>query len=264
MVIDTNGVQHFESKIWARTFKFDMKRYWLFFLAIATSTLLFDLQGLAAVFKASRRLSGFSPDSRYYIYLESSRNPVTEVPTAQIQIIDVEKNSCISDGCQKTEYDRSSSNISNQAAENDLLTKTSPLRQALKLNQLKVGIPLPIVARSISPARTEAVQVRLDKQKQPIQISLQQRYRSLVSPGGDVTTEQSSMRLLIDYNYRRLTLGDLSNYRDAVKKYSIREVRLSPNGRNIVVLIDQTQATYEGVLQTTVVQSFPLEISKPS
>jgi len=120
------------------------------------------------------------------------------------------------------------------------------------------------VSRSISPARTKAVEVRLDKQKQPIQISLQQRYRSLVSPGRDVTTEQSSMRLLIDYNYRRITLGDLSNYRDAVKIYSIREVRLSPNGRNIVVLIDQTQATYEGVLQTTVVQSFPLEISKPS
>jgi len=177
MVIHTNGVQHFESKIWARTLKFDMKRYWLFFLAIATTTLLFDLQGLAAVFKASRRLSGFSPDSRYYIYLESSRNPVTEVPTAQIQIIDVEKNSCVSDGCQKTEYDRSSSNISNQAAENELLSKTLPLRKALKLNQLKVGIPLPIVARSISPARTEAVRGRLCKQKKPIPVTFQQRDR---------------------------------------------------------------------------------------
>ncbi|HEY9730230.1 MAG TPA: DUF2259 domain-containing protein [Chroococcales cyanobacterium] len=241
-----------------------MKRYWLFFLAIATSTLMFDLQGFAAVFNASRRLSGFSPDSRHYIYLESSRNPVTEVPTATIQIIDVAKNSCVSDGCLETEYDRSSSNLSNRAAEDELLGKTLPIRRELKLNQLKVGIPLPISVRSISPAKTETVQVRLQNQKQPLQISLQQKYRSSVAPGGSVTTEQSSMRLLIDYNYRRLTLGDLSNYRDTVKKYSIREVRLSPNGRNIVVLIEQTQATYEGVLQTTLVQSFPLEISKPS
>lgn len=241
-----------------------MKRYWLFLLAIATSTLIFDLQGLAAVFKASRRLSGFSPDSRYYIYLETSRNPVTEVPTATLQIIDVAKNSCVSDGCLETEYDRSSSNLSNRAAEDELLGKTLPLRRELKLNQLKVGLPLPITARSISPARSETVQVRLENQKRPLQISLQQKYRSSVAPGGPVTTEQSSMRLLIDYNYRRLTLGDLNNYRDTVKKYSIREVRLSPNGRNIVVLIEQTQATYEGVLQTTLVQSFPLEIAKPS
>lgn len=241
-----------------------MKRYWLFLLAIVTSALIVDSQGLAAIFKASRRLSGFSPDSRYYIYLESSRNSVTEVPTATIQIIDVAKNACVSDGCLATEYARSSSNISNRAAEDDLLGKTLPIRRELKLNQLKVGIPLPINARSISPAKTETVQVRLENQKRPLQISLQQKYRSSVAPGGSVTTEQSSMRLLIDYNYRRLTLGDLNNYRDTVKKYSIREVRLSPNGRNVVVLIEQTQATYEGVLQTTLVQSFPLEISKPS
>jgi len=35
-------------------------------------------------------------------------------------------------------------------------------------------------------------------------------------------------------------------------------VRLSPNGDNVVVLIDMTQPTYEGVLQTTFVQSFPI------
>jgi hypothetical protein len=66
------------------------------------------------------------------------------------------------------------------------------------------------------------------------------------------------MRLVINYNNRRLTIGDLNNYRDAVKKYSIREVRLSPNKRYVVVLMDMTQPTYEGVLQTTFVQSFPL------
>jgi hypothetical protein len=77
-------------------------------------------------------------------------------------------------------------------------------------------------------------------------------------PGGSIGVERASMRLVINYDYRQLTLGDLNNYRDAVKKYSIREVRLSPNRRNVVVLIDRTETTYEGVLQTTFVQSFPI------
>jgi predicted secreted protein len=66
------------------------------------------------------------------------------------------------------------------------------------------------------------------------------------------------MRLIANFNYRQLTFGDLNNYREAVKKYSIREVRLSPNGDYLVVLIDMTQPTYDGVLQSTFVQSFPL------
>jgi predicted secreted protein len=236
-----------------------MKRFSLFSLAFAAiALLLLDLQGLATVFKTSRRLSGFSPDSGHYIYLESYRNSVTEVPTAQIQIVDVATNSCVRNGCLKTEYDRSSSNLSNRVAEDELLTRTLSLRQTFRLNQLKVGTVLPIASRSISPDSTETVQVRLNKQTQPLQITLQQRYVSSVLPGGSIGVERASMRLVINYDYRQLTLGDLNNYRDAVKKYSIREVRLSPNRRNVVVLIDRTETTYEGVLQTTFVQSFPI------
>jgi hypothetical protein len=66
------------------------------------------------------------------------------------------------------------------------------------------------------------------------------------------------MQLVINYKFRKLSLGDLENYREAVQKYSIREVRLSPDRRNVVVLIDMTKPTYEGVVQTTLVQSFPI------
>ncbi len=225
---------------------------------MAASLLLINSDGLATVFRTSKRLAGFSSDSRHYIYLESSRNSVTDVPTAQIQIVDVATNSCVSEGCLKTEYDRSSSNLSNQAAEADLLKRTLQLRQTLRLNRLKVGIPLPIISRSTSPDRTETIRVRLNNKTQPLQIRLQQKYVSSVSPGGNLETERASMRLITNYNYRQLTLGNLNNYRDAVKKYSIREVRLSPNQRHAVVLIDMSKPTYEGVLQTTLVQSFPL------
>ena len=236
-----------------------LKGFCLFSVSFAALTLCcLNSEGLATLFRTSKRLSGFSTDSRHYIYLESSRNSVTEVPTAQIQIVDVMTNSCVQDGCLKTEYDRSSSNLSNQAAENDLLKRTLPLRQALNLTQLKVGLQLPIISRSIKPDKSETVQYRLNNQKQPLQIRLQQKYLPPVSPGGYLGVERAAMRLVITYNYRQLTLGDLNNYREAVQKYSIRDVRLSPNRKNVVVLINMDQPTYEGLLQTTLVQSFPL------
>jgi hypothetical protein len=299
-----------------------MKRFLPFSLSfIAFVLLLFDLEGVATVFKTSRRLSGFSPDSRYYIYLESSRNSVTDVPTAQVQIVDVATNSCVKNGCLKTDYDHSSSNLSPQAAEDDLLKKTSQLRRDLRLNQLKVGIQLPIISRSThlgsgpppaplsgrgkkptspgareqtareslppiplsplpppttnspawgqsgvdptKPDKTEIVESRLNNK--PLQLRLEQKYiPSTFSRRGFGDVERSSMRLVINYDYRKLSLGDLDNYREAVQEYSIREVRLSPDGRNLVALIDMTQPTYEGVLLTTFVQSFPLPPATPN
>ncbi|MCA1995296.1 MAG: DUF2259 domain-containing protein [Coleofasciculus sp. S288] len=236
-----------------------MKRFSWFSLGIAASALLLlNASDAATVVKASRRFFGFSPDSRHYIYLESTRNPVTDVPMARLQIVNVATNSCVENGCIETEYDNSASNISNRAAEEELLRRTIQLRQTLRLNQLKVGISLPIISRSSYPGGTEILQVRVNNQTDPLQIRLEQRYMSPTSPGGTIGVERASMRLVINSKYSQLTLGDLNNYREAVKKYSIREVRLSPDKRNIVVLIDMIQPTYEGVLQTTFLQSFPL------
>jgi predicted secreted protein len=229
-------------------------------LALSAIAFLFlDSQVLATVFKASRRLSGFSTDSSHYIYLESSRNIVTEVPLAQIQILNVKTNSCEPNGCLKTDYDNSSSNLSNHAAEDDLLKKTFSLRQNFGLNRLKVGTSLPIISHASKADRSQTIQVRLPSQKEPLQIRLEQKYiPSILSPRGSSDIERASMRLVISNKNHQLTIGNLNNYREAVKNYSIREVRLSPNGRNVVVLIDMTQPSYEGVLQSTFVQGFPL------
>ena len=236
-----------------------MKRFSLVSLSLVAIALLsFGSEGLATVFRSSRRLSGFSPDSRYYVYLESFRNFVTEVPKAQIQIVDVATSSCVRNGCLKTEYDNSASNLTNKAAEDDLLNKTSVLRYDLKLTLLKVGIRLPMIARERNADSSETYKFLVNDPKQPMQITLKQKYIPAVKPGGSFETERASMQLVIDYKYRKLSLGDLDNYREAVQKYSIREVRLSPNRRNVVVLIDMTQPTYEGVVQTTLVHSFPI------
>ncbi len=238
----------------------NMKRFFLLSLSFATFTsFTLGSEGWANVFKTSRRLSGFSPDSSHYVYLESSRNSVTDLPTAQIQIVEVATNSCVKNGCLKSDYDYSSPGLSSQAAEDDLLEKTLPIRQDLRLTQLKVGTRLPIVFREIKPDRTETIKALLNTQTKPLEIRLEQKYiPSILSRRGSSDVERAAMRLVINYKNRKLTIGDLNNYREAVQKYSIREVRLSPNERNVVVLIDMTQPTYEGVLQTTFVQSFPL------
>ncbi len=236
-----------------------MKRFFLFSLSCAAFAFsLFDSVALADVFKASKRLAGFSADSRYYIYLESAKNSVNEVPIAQIQIINLATNSCQPNGCIKTESN-DSSNTTFKAAEDDLLKKTLSMREKLNLTNLKEGIRLPMISHSSKSDGSETLQFRVNNPKEPLQILLQQRFiASVLSPRGSSDVDRAAMRLVINYKNRRLTIGDLNNYREAVKRYSIREVRLSPNKRNVIVLIDQRQPTYEGVLLTTFVQSFPI------
>jgi predicted secreted protein len=236
-----------------------MKRFSLVLLScVALTLVLFGSEGLAAVFRANRRLSGFSPDSRYYVYLESFQNPVTEVPTAKIQIIEVANNSCVRNGCLKTDYDHSASNLTTKAAGDDLLEQTAQLRYDLELTLLKLGIRLPMIVRKPNPDGSEMYQFLINDPKKPLQITLKQQYKPAVKPGGNFSTEKASMQLVVNYDYRQLTLGSLEDYREPVQKYAIREVRLSPNRRNVVVLIDMTQPTYEGLVKTTMVQSFPL------
>ena len=244
-----------------------MKLSPLFALPVAAIIiLLFNAEGLATALKASHRMSGFSIDNSHYIYLESSRNSVTEVPTAQIQIINIENNSCVRDGCLETEYDRIAYSLTNRAAEDDLLNKTLTIRHDLGLNRLKVGIQLPIIERKINHDypprsgidRSETVSFRLNNPGNPLYIRLDQKHIPSALSGGSSPVARASMRLVVNYNYYQLTLGDLNNYRDGVMNYSIREVRLSPNRDNVVVLIDLTQPMEEGVLETTFVQSFPL------
>ncbi|NEN96644.1 MAG: DUF2259 domain-containing protein [Moorea sp. SIO3I7] len=237
-----------------------MKRFYLYSSLLVASffLLLLGEEGLALIVKTNRRLSGFSVDSRNYIYLESARNHVTKVPTAKIQIVDVATNACVKKGCLETNYNYSDSNLTPKDAEDSLLRKTQRIRQSLGLNQLKVGLKLPIIERSIQPNGTETVKVLVDKEKDPLEIRLEQIYIPSVLSGGMSNIDRASMQLVINYNYRQLTLGKLNNYREAIRKYSIREVRLSPNRQHIVVLINLHQATYNADFQTTFVQSFPI------
>ena len=230
----------------------------LFFILTTSAALLVSSGALANVFRTTQRLSGFSPDGSHYIHLESYRDTGPEIPLALMQIVDVRSNSCVEKGCIKTEYGKDSAQLPVKAAEDDLLKRTLYLRQTFKLTYLKTGIPLPIIARFKEEDGTETVFAPLNNQGSILQVRLQQKYVPSVVRGGSDNVDRAAMRLQVNANYRKLTLGSLDNFREAVLKYSIRELRLSPNKDGVVVLIDMTKTTFDGVLQTTLVQSFPI------
>lgn len=236
-----------------------MKCFSLLSCSLAVSaTLLISSGVLANVFRTTKRISGFSPDGNHYIYLESYRDTGPEIPLALMQIVNVRSNSCVENGCLKTEYGKDSAEMPIKAAEDDLLKRTLSLRQTFKLTYLKTGISLPIIARFREEDGTETVFAPLNNQGSILQVRLQQKYVPSVVHGGSDNVDRASLRLQVTANYRKISLGSLDNFRDTVLKYSIRELRLSPNKKAVVALIDMTKTTFDGVLQTTLVQSFPI------
>jgi predicted secreted protein len=236
-----------------------MKRFSsLAFILTVSAALLVTSGALANVFRTTKRLAGFSPDGSHYIYLESYRDTGPEIPLALMQIVDVRTNSCVENGCVNTEYGKDSSQLPIKAAEDDLLKRTLFLRQTFKLTYLKVGIKLPTLAHFREEDGTETVFAPLNSRGSILQVRLQQKNIPSIVRGGSDNVDRASMSLQVTANYRKLTLGSLDNFREPVLKYSIRELRLSPNKDGVVVLIDMTKNTFDGVLQTTLVQSFPL------
>ncbi|MBD2180652.1 DUF2259 domain-containing protein [Planktothrix sp. FACHB-1355] len=235
-----------------------MKSFYLVSLGLAASlTAVMSAEVWADVWRTTQRMAGFSTDSLSYIYLESSRDTGAGIPKAEMQIVNVPSNSCVPNGCIETQYGESQSGKTTKMAEDDLLARTGNLRRRLKLVSPHLGTKLNIISRSNSPDGSETVVARLNNGK-TLQIRLEQKQIKSTSQGGTAERDKASMSLLITYNNRQRRIGSLNNYRDWVISYSLREVRLSPNGRNAIVLLDKTEPTFEGVLQTTLVQGFPL------
>ncbi|MEG3975463.1 DUF2259 domain-containing protein [Microcoleus sp. herbarium8] len=219
---------------------------------IASAAIAVAPEAWANTWRAAHRMSGFSADSNYYLYLESSRDTGAGIPKAELQIIRVAANSCIKNGCIETKYGEPDSNKSTNMAENDLLKKSWNNRQTLKLTPPQAGTKLNIISRTPGANGSQTVAVKVNRSKL-LQIRLEQRKKN-----ASVGKESAAMRLVINHNGRQRVLGTLNNFQDWVLSYSIREVRLSPNGRSVVVLVDKTERTFEGVLKTTFVQGFVL------
>lgn len=243
------------------------------FLSIGlTSTILFSSVTLAQsepqILKTQARLAAFSADSKHYIYLESYQQPITEIPKAYLQIFQVDKNVCVPKGCVSTDLGDDFAGKNLKVAEDNLLNQTEELRDELDLSRyLKTGISLPIIsAKNIDKKGLDRVIVKLNEKGDNLILFLQQRQIKSIVQNGRSDISRSSMRLIAFFNYRRLTLGSLYDFKEGVSKFNIREVYLSPDRQKIVVLLNMMRPTAEGEVQTTLVQSFPLvnENKKPT
>jgi len=213
---------------------------------------------LSPTMRTMQRMAGFSTDGNYYMYLEGSRDTGAGVPRLAMQVVDLSANTCVKGGCVSTPQDEAHGKQSLSEAEQELLKRTWILRQDLKLTQPTEGTILSILARSRTPNGTETVTVRLNDGSKSLKLRLQQTHSASSISGGSADRDRSAMQIEITYNGQQRSLGSLEDYRDWVLDYSIREVRQSPDGSRIAVLITATKPTFEGNLGTTLVQGFAL------
>jgi predicted secreted protein len=198
-------------------------------------------------FRATPRMAGFSPDGNYFIYLESSRDTGAGVPKSALQLVNIESNRCVDNGCIETRYGEKDARTETAEAETDLLKQTWKVRQELNLTPPVAGTDVPILSRSRAVDGSETVTIRLSNST-PLKLHLQQKS----------TQDKASMQLGVTYNGQQRSLDSLNNFRDNVLDYSLRQVKLSPDGKRIAVLITTTKPTFEGTLGTTLVQGFAL------
>jgi hypothetical protein len=206
------------------------------------------------------RLAAFSPNGRYYIYLESYPEPLTKIPKAYLQIVRTDKNKCVEKGCIETDLTDDFSGKALWFAEEDMLQKTRELREELNVNrQFKKGLELEILEQKNLDKGLDRTVAKFNSKGDNIIIFLQQRHiKSVVNNGrGDI--DRSALRLVAFFDYRRLTLGSLYEFKEGVSRFAIREIYLSPDKKTIVVLLDMFKPTIEGEVKTTLVQSFPIE-----
>lgn len=202
--------------------------------------------------------AGFSTDGRYYLYLESWRDLGAGIPKSALQVIDVAKNACVETGCIETQYGEVDAGLSLEIAESKLLQQTQTLRKDLQLKSPTTGTNLTIEARSRTPNGTETVTVNMGAGKPAMKIRLQQT--ATVSPmfGGTAQKDQAFMQMQMTYGAKTKAIRSMNEPQAWTVGFSIREVVLSPNGKNVVVLLTSTQRAFEGTLGKTLIQGFEL------
>jgi len=201
-------------------------------------------------------MAGFSIDGRHFLYLESSRDVGAGIPKSKLQVVKVASNTCLESACLVTRYGEADAGLSLDKAEESLLKQTWQVRQDLKLTPVVPGAALPISARSRQPDGTERVTVRMGDRD--LQLRLQQKRIVSQRYGGKAERDQAAMQLEVSDGKQRKSLDSLNYFRQDVLDYSIREVKLSPDGKRLAILLTATAPTFEGTLATTLVQGLEL------
>lgn len=202
-------------------------------------------------------MAGFSTDGRHFLYLESSRDTGAGIPRSRLQVVNVSANTCPQEACVATRYGEADADLPTNTAEDILLKQTWQVRQELKLTPPVAGDELPIVARSRQPNGTEQVTVGL-KGGNSVQLRLQQKRVVSQRYGGTADRDRAAMQLQVNYQGQARSLDSLTNFREGILDYSIRSVKLSPDGKRLAILLTAATPTFEGTLATTLVQGIEL------
>lgn len=210
-----------------------------------------------ANFQTQAHTIGFSADGKYFMHLESWRDTGAGIPNAAMQIVNLATNTCMAKGCVRTRFNESQAQQSTVVAETELMNQTQQLRQDLNLTAPVAGVTLPLLARSQAADGTEAMTVRLQN-NQPLQLTMKQKQVASVMSGGTAEKDQAAMQIEVKYEGKTRSLGSLDKMHDWVQEFAIREVRQSPDGKAIAILVTAAERTFEGSLGRTLVQGFTL------
>lgn len=211
----------------------------------------------SATFMAMPRLSGFSSDGRYYLHLESSRDTGAGIPKSSVQLVEIATSRCVVGGCLATQLGEAQADWSLARTELSLLQQVWPLRQAAGLLIARVGTSLPSLSRSRDPQGLERWGFRLPGQELPAELRLWSLEPPHARPPGFL---EEPVEMVLELRHSGQKSGRQTlQFPMTARRASIREVKLSPTGDRLVVLLTTSQPTFEGVLSTTVVHGFSLE-----
>ncbi len=207
--------------------------------------------------KSIQRLSGFSADGRHYIHLESSRDTGAGIPKSTLQVVEMSADRA-PDRPWETRYGEAQAGLSLAQAELALLQQTWTLRQSLQLATPQTGKTLKILSRSRDAQGTEILTFRRDSDAAPWELRLHQKQLSASLPADPTTQDQAALELELIHAGQRRVVGNLAQSQASVLDYSVREIKLSPQGDRVAILVTATQPTFEGALATTLVRGFEL------
>ena len=206
--------------------------------ALVVCILLFLGLAASAGDIASFQNLGFSPNSRYFMFGQYGISDPASSPYADVYIVDVPNNSFVSGGVQNTAPKQIAEPFNNGiGALFTLLRDTTALARKHAISHYTTGRPLYILLDGDEPK--ENLQFRDFETGAKYTVTLFQ------SSAGSGERVSSSFHIYLTREKgsttQTHTVGRPHYSRTGVKRYSIRQVLLGPDGRSVVFVVEKEE-----------------------
>jgi len=205
------------------------KQRFIILVLLSTGLISFPI---SAMIDWNLDMLGFSPNSKFFVLVESMTEGNTGIARAKINVMDVAINGCVQNGCLTASGSQENLKTEDKVL-NELYGKTKGLRQRLSLTQKQLGgyqAEGPFFQGNNCSGNAYYLYDNLK-----FSVRLQQKSTT----GVYVPYKKTSMQLdvtLEDYNVT-VVLDSLDNYREFIDKYQLGYMFVSPNKTNIAILI---------------------------